>query len=88
MYDVVQSRIAQKKYVEERNYPHFAPRSGICYSCNENIYEKLSWKRENGRRIQVPNDSEEVMFTSGITVEKASSGLVTGCPHCNRSYCD
>ena len=24
----------------------------------------------------------------GITLERAGSRLVTGCPHCNYSYCD
>ena len=46
------------------------------------------WKIEYGRRIQVPLDSKELHHTTGITVEEASTKLVTGCPHCNRSYCD
>lgn len=77
MYDIPKSIEAQKKYCEEKKAPHFAPQSGRCWSCNQNIYapiEKPAWN--GGTR------------TSGITVEKAGSGLITGCPHCNRSYCD
>jgi len=25
---------------------------------------------------------------TGISLEKASTQLITGCPHCHRSYCD
>ncbi|MFU1797335.1 hypothetical protein ACM1RC_25950 [Paenibacillus azoreducens] len=77
MFDVQQSIKAQKKYCEEKQFPHFAPASGSCWSCGRNIYspiEKAGW---NGKT-----------YTTGITVEKAGSELVTGCPHCNRSYCD
>ena len=54
---------AQEKYCKEHKAPHFAPHSGICWSCNKQIYEKIS-------------------------LEKAATELITGCPHCNRSYCD
>ena len=29
---------AQKKYCEEKGYPHFAPASGVCYRCRKQIY--------------------------------------------------
>lgn len=79
MYDVEESINAQKKYCEEHQAPHFAPNNGRCWSCNQNIYEpgRHVWKgKSDGRE------------SSGITVEKAASELVTGCPHCNRTYCD
>ncbi len=74
-YDVYESIKAQKEYVGKTKSPHFAPTTGKCWSCNKNIYEKI--EQEIGNRI----------FSTGIDVEQAESELVTGCPHCNRSYC-
>jgi hypothetical protein len=71
-YNVQESIAAQRKFCEQEGYPHFAPRSGVCYRCRRNIYE-LSNHRG---------------FETGIDVESAAKELVTGCPHCNRSYCD
>jgi len=88
MHDANKARMAQKEYTERTGSPHFAPMSGACYKCNRNIYEKTSWKIVTGRRIEVLNDSPEAELSTGITVEEASAQLVTGCPHCNRSYCD
>lgn len=61
--NVSKSIAAQIKLCKEKEYPHFAPRSGICYACGSQIYETIS-------------------------VERASSDLITGCPLCHRSYCD
>lgn len=80
MYDVSKSIEGQKKYCQEAGHPHFAPRNGVCWSCGMNIYEPHTTK--------VMSLGEERNNTTGITVEEASSTLVTGCPHCNRSYCD
>lgn len=88
MFDAQKSIEAQKKYCEENQDPHFAPYSGICWSCNRNIYQPVGWKYENGRKVQVSSDSSDKDRVTGVTVEKAGSELVTGCPHCNRSYCD
>lgn len=79
MFDVQKSIEAQQKYCEENQAPHFAPKDGRCWSCNQNIYAPGHhvWKGKSDGR-----DS------SGISVEKASRELVTGCPHCFRSYCD
>lgn len=63
---------AQDKYCKEKGYPHFAPRNGRCYRCNKQIYEQI----DHGN------------YKTGISVEKAGKELVTGCPHCNRTYCD
>jgi hypothetical protein len=83
-YNRIESITAQKKYCDEKGAPHFAPKSGVCWKCRQDIYspvEKtriLFWK---------PGKPEEKYFT-GITTEKAATVLVTGCPHCNISYCD
>ena len=87
-FNVIKASIAQEQYCNLKNYPHFAPGSGICYRCHLNIYEQVGWKGENGRRSKVPLDSPELQHITGIDVEKAGKELITGCPHCNRSYCD
>lgn len=64
--------IAQKEYCEKSGNPHFAPSDGNCWACRMNIYDK-----------KTKGDNEY-----GVTVERAAKGLITGCPHCHRSYCD
>jgi hypothetical protein len=87
-FDIAKARKAQENYCNEKKLPHFAPASGICYRCCKNIYEEVGWKVENGRKIQVPLKSVELHHKTGVTVEEAGKTLITGCPHCNRSYCD
>ena len=62
----------QSKLCLAKNYPHFAPYSGKCYYCDKDIYSKV----------------DRGSYSSGISVESAEISLVTGCPHCNKSYCD
>jgi len=71
-FNVNEAIQAQKKLCIENYYPHFVPNDGRCYNCKKQIYEQI--QRGN--------------FTTGISLEKAKAGLITGCPHCNRSYCD
>lgn len=85
-FNTVASINAQSEYCKREGAPHFAPATGICWNCRSNIYEPRQWKFEMGRKIQV--SKEEATMTTGIPLEKAASSLVTGCPHCNRSYCD
>ena len=95
-YDVERARQAQKKLCEEKGYPDFAPSNGVCWACKKNIYEPLgrkrgqtsSWVGRTGCRRVESCPIEEADYVTGITVEKAATSLVTGCPHCNRSYCD
>ena len=75
-YDVAESIRAQRKYQKDNGMPDFAPSSGICWSCGAQIYQKHAHLR-GGKE-----------FASGVSTEKAGSQLVTGCPHCHRSYCD
>lgn len=64
---------AQKKYCRDNKAPHFAPEDGFCWSCGKQIYA----------------DYHEHGFTDhGRNLEYASTELITGCPHCSRSYCD
>ena len=67
-----EAKKAQEKYCEEKVYPHFAPLNGRCYCCNNDIYTQI----------------DRGSYKTGISVEKAGSTLITGCPHCKRTYCD
>ena len=80
MFNANESIKAQRKLCIEKEYPHFAPNNGRCWSCNRQIYEEIKHDRIIG--------GVEKPYMTGISVEKASSELITGCPHCNRSYCD
>ena len=71
-FNVADAAKAQKKLQEDKNYPDFAPSSGTCYSCNKNIYREI----------------DHGSYQTGISVERATNELITGCPHCHRSYCD
>lgn len=62
---------AQSKYCDAHNCPKFAPSDGHCYRCGMNIYLPTNGPYGDVR---------------GITVEKAGSTLVTGCPHCHYSF--
>jgi hypothetical protein len=83
-FNVSESMKAQEKLCKEKGYPHFAPSSGVCWKCHKNIYEPVEQKRT----LFWQPDKPEETFITGITVEEASNKLVTGCPHCHRSYCD
>ena len=72
-FDVQKATEAQEKYCNEKGYPHFAPHNGICFRCRKNIY--MQYTHPGG-------------YKTGISVEKAGSILITGCPHCCWSYCD
>jgi len=71
-FDIKKACEAQGKFVNERDYPYFAPMDGRCYKCGHNIYAKI----QHGD------------YFTGYSVETASSLLITGCPHCNISYCE
>lgn len=38
MTEFEKAKAAQRKLCEEKGYPHFAPTSGVCWSCNRAIY--------------------------------------------------
>lgn len=83
IYDVLAARKAQDKYCEEKVAPHFAPESGICWACGKNIYKPIEHNQKDWKTKEIIGK-----YVTGITVEKAGKELITGCPHCNRSYCD
>lgn len=78
-FNIQESIKAQADYCIREGAPHFAPESGRCWSCNQNIYQS----KEKVYQYGTPR-----VTVTGITTEKATNQLVTGCPHCNRSYCD
>lgn len=73
-FDPEVATLTQATYCRNHGYPHFAPASGRCYRCNQDIYAE--GKRRNG------NPSK------GISVERAGRELITGCPHCSWSFCE
>jgi hypothetical protein len=86
-YDSKLAEKAQTEYVKKNNFPDFAPPFGRCWSCKKNIYEPVAWTW-NDYWEEVPLDSPEATRITGITVKEAGERLITGCPHCHRSYCD
>lgn len=75
-FDVAASIVAQKKYTTENKVPHFAPQDGRCWNCRQQIYAQM--EQHHGASV----------YHTGIDLDRASNQLTTGCPHCNRSYCD
>ena len=71
-YDVAAACAAQAKYLKDTKTPDFPPKDGRCWRCGKNIYQQI----------------DRGTYKSGISVEEAASRLVTGCPHCHRSYVD
>lgn len=74
-FDSAKAVKAQNDYCEENKYLHFAPSDGRCWKCNQDIYAK-DGKTRSGKVVD------------GISVEKARTALITGCPFCNWSYCE
>ena len=77
-YDKELAANRQMEFASSNGFPHFAPLNGVCFKCRKNIYEPIEIKSSNGHET----------FIRGISVESASSSLITGCPHCFASYCD
>ena len=44
-FNTKQAIDGQKKYCIKMEFPHFAPTNGRCYSCHNNIYERISAER-------------------------------------------
>ena len=85
MYDKVLARKAQKKFCEGGF--HFAPSSGICFRCKQNIYAETGHPVHHylkGGYVQL--DYSKIL--PGITVEQAGSERITGCPFCHWSFCE
>lgn len=79
---------AQNEYWKRTGDPDFAPHNGVCWCCHKQIYQNIGYKKDQYRDIECNTDGEMVDYVSGISLEKAKNKLVTGCPHCNRSYCE
>lgn len=54
--------------------------------CEENGYPHFAPR--NGICLHCSRQIYDTDYEAGITTEEASSTLVTGCPYCNKSYCD
>jgi uncharacterized protein YigE (DUF2233 family) len=58
-FDVAESIKAQSDYQKKTGNPDFAPRSGICYSCGTQIYQRMEI------------ESGDKKWYSGVSTEKA-----------------
>ena len=89
-YSVAKASKAQAEYQDRTKSPRFAPTTGGCWSCRRNIYEPHFWKMEpqyiGYKRVEATKEDYDIV--TGVTVKEAGETLVTGCPHCHRSYCD
>lgn len=72
---------AQREYASKNRAPYFAPGDGFCWKCKRNIYQ-------NYKIISLSNGLIYSQISDGYSLNRASSELITGCPHCSRSYCD
>lgn len=63
---------AQKQYCEDNHEPLFAPQDGFCHSCGQQIYADIPTNWGNDWGY----------------ADRADKELITGCPHCHRSYID
>lgn len=62
---------AQEDFTNEHHCPMFAPKSGWCYHCGQNIYDPV--KTKSG-----------VVF--GYSVEYCETRLITNCPFCRHGF--
>lgn len=85
-FNVEESITAQRNLIHEKGYPDFPPGDGICFRCRRQIYSPVWWITENGwRRREAKQEKAESV--TGVDIEKAKNELITGCPHCNYSFC-
>lgn len=76
-YDRLKATEAQKELAISKDAPFFPPLSGLCWNCLENIYLPKAVYRKG-----------KIIGYAGITVKQAGEKLITGCPHCNKSFVD
>ena len=74
-YDIQKATEAQKDFATSKDAPFFPPLSGLCWNCLENIYLPKEVYRKG-----------KVVGYRGITIKRAGEKLITGCPHCNKSF--
>src|SRR5665648_1095866 len=60
------ARLKQAEYCKT-NGPHFAPESGRCWKCKRGIYQKIGWKFENHRAIEVSLDSPDAKHFTAVS---------------------
>lgn len=66
----------QKGFAKKKDCPHFAPKDGICCRCGRNIYQNYE--------IRFFKETRNSKGYANI----AGKELITGCPHCSRTFCD
>jgi len=81
LYDTEKAIEAQNYYCYKNEIINFSPEDGSCFFCGKNIFEK---------RLITPTRVAETLKPrySGIDVATAGEELITGCPHCNKTFID
>ena len=84
MYDEEKAYAAQNKYLSDHHISFSVPRR--CWRCNQNIFA------ETGHPVEkLPRGKVRLIYSQtipGISVERAASDSINGCPFCNRSFDD
>ena len=76
-FNIAVAADAQARYCVEARSPLFAPGKGTCWNCGKNIYKAHRHVTRDGRE-----------YTTGYAVQEAEGRLITGCPHCHKSFVD
>jgi hypothetical protein len=63
------------------------------YDVQKSIEAQRKYCKEKGYPHFAPRNGiclycSRQIYETGITTERAGSTLITGCPYCNKSYCD
>ena len=74
-FNTIEAIKMQEAYCAKHGFPMYVPANGWCRDCGRNIFEPYTYRREP-------------IKTTGISVEEAGSRLISGCPHCNRTFVD
>lgn len=72
-YNIIKAAQAQEDFCASKSTLNFV-KFGHCFSCGNNVF------------AQVFHPNRKFNQYTGVTVEEAGTALITGCPHCNRSF--
>jgi hypothetical protein len=76
--EIRECRLAQIDYCDKKGRTYFAPRDGVCFRCKRDIYQNVGWKNSSSySKTRIEKDGEKVDSITGISLEKASSELIT-----------
>lgn len=90
-YDIPQAVAAQRHYCREKGLPNFVGGGG-CLTCKRNVFALQKTRHHQTSEVDERGGlhpfGPETEHETGISVEEAGATLVTGCPHCHRTFCE